>query len=35
MRVPHSNVAPFATLEPALSEAEGVGILTFTPPQET
>ena len=24
-RVPRSNVAPFATLAPALSEAEGVG----------
>jgi hypothetical protein len=31
-RVPHSSVAAFATLEPALSEAEGVGILTFDPP---
>src|SRR5580765_7274714 len=27
LRVPHSNVARFATLEPALSEVEGVGIL--------
>jgi hypothetical protein len=25
--VPHPNVAPFATLEPALSEVEGVEIL--------
>ena len=30
-RVPHPNVASFATLEPAPSETEGVGILTFDP----
>jgi hypothetical protein len=30
VRVPHPNIALFAMLEPALSEAEGVGTLTLT-----
>ena len=31
----HPNVAFLATFEPALSELEGVGILTFNPSYQT